>query len=218
MANYQVTTAAGKVYSFSTDLKAQEAFKIVETLPRTSFLDWVLSPEPSEKQILWALKVAQDTLNAQTPEAVGPFLGLVAKVNQMQASAKRKVVLRFNGLTLKAVTTGFNAGAVYVFLNAGYIGKITKEGILKANTSQAEVESILKNIAQDPEKAAREYGRASGICSCCGRELSDPVSIYGGIGPVCLERLSGDGARAELEADFREFQAESLLDSVLASV
>jgi len=52
MANYQVTTAAGKVYSFSTDLKAQEAFKIVETLPRTSFLDWVLSPEPSEKQIL----------------------------------------------------------------------------------------------------------------------------------------------------------------------
>lgn len=219
MANYQVTTAAGKVYSFDTDLTASEAFKIVEGLPRTSFLEWVLNgSEPSEKQVLWALKVAQEVVDAKAPEAVGPFLGLVAQINRMQEGAKRNVTLRFAGLTLKAVTKGFNTGSVYVFLSESYVGKITKDGILKVDHSRETIEPALQAIAENPEKAARDYGRESGICSCCGRDLSDPVSIFGGIGPVCLERLSGKGARAELEADFREFQAESLLDSILASV
>jgi hypothetical protein len=220
MANYQVTTAAGKVYDFATDLTAAEATRIVEGLPRTSFLDWVLSGD-SEKQTLWTLKVAQDTLNAQTPEAVGPFLSLVAQINRMQEGAKRTVNLRFDGgITLKAVTKGFNTGCIYVYVTGSYVGKITKDGVFKASSleSSDSIVETLGKIAKNPEKASREYGRGSGICGCCGRELSDPVSIFGGIGPVCLERLSGSGARAELEADFREFQAESLLDAVLASV
>jgi hypothetical protein len=32
------------------------------------------------------------------------------------------------------------------------------------------------------------YGRATGNCSCCGRELTDPASIAAGIGPVCAEK------------------------------
>jgi hypothetical protein len=33
------------------------------------------------------------------------------------------------------------------------------------------------------------YGRATGSCSCCGRELTDPVSIEAGIGPICAGRF-----------------------------
>jgi hypothetical protein len=213
MADYQIVTNAGKLIEFSTNLDVDTAYKIAAELPRTSFLDWVLSGN-TEKQALWTLKVAQDALDAETPQSVGQFLELVTKINAMQAKAKARVILRFAGVTLKAVTTGGNIGSVYVFTPQGYAGKITKEGVLKANGNLA---PLLEAVAQNPEKAARDYGRETGACSCCGRELSDPVSVFGGIGPICLGRLAGEGARAELEADFKEHQAEKLLDAVLAS-
>ena len=58
----------------------------------------------------------------------------------------------------------------------------------------------------DPEGTARAFGREFGICSCCGRGLEDPVSVFGGIGPVCLERLAGKAARKHLEAAFKASQ------------
>lgn len=37
---------------------------------------------------------------------------------------------------------------------------------------------------------AARMGDESGICALCGRELTDPVSIERGIGPVCAGKLS----------------------------
>lgn len=36
---------------------------------------------------------------------------------------------------------------------------------------------------------AAAYGRRTGVCCACGRELTDPVSIEAGIGPICSTRL-----------------------------
>jgi hypothetical protein len=36
---------------------------------------------------------------------------------------------------------------------------------------------------------AREYGRATGVCCVCARELSNPKSIKAGIGPICGGRI-----------------------------
>ena len=36
---------------------------------------------------------------------------------------------------------------------------------------------------------AAAYGRRSGRCCCCGRELTDPASIAAGIGPVCAAKF-----------------------------
>lgn len=36
---------------------------------------------------------------------------------------------------------------------------------------------------------AAAYGRRTGVCCNCGRELTDPASIEAGIGPVCAGRL-----------------------------
>lgn len=36
---------------------------------------------------------------------------------------------------------------------------------------------------------AKEYGRRTGVCCQCGRELSKPESIEAGIGPVCAGRF-----------------------------
>lgn len=37
--------------------------------------------------------------------------------------------------------------------------------------------------------AAKAYGRATGTCCCCGRELTDPASIEDGIGPICATKF-----------------------------
>lgn len=41
----------------------------------------------------------------------------------------------------------------------------------------------------DVMAAAVTYGRRTGRCGVCGRELTDPDSIAAGIGPVCASRL-----------------------------
>lgn len=54
-----------------------------------------------------------------------------------------------------------------------------------------EARKALAAIEADPLAAARENGVNTGRCSCCGRPLTDPVSIGYGIGPICRERGFG---------------------------
>lgn len=225
--NYTIVTNAGKTIEFETDLTVSEAYGIVARLPRTSFLSWVMKGDCKgwPKHDTWALKVAQDTLDARkpvvaepaidVPETVGSLLGLVTTVNRMQEGAKKAITLRFEGVTVKAVTQGFNTGSLYVYAPGGaYVGKVSPEGAYYGNST---FQGSLEKAAENPKQAAVAYGRQTGNCSCCGRTLTDPVSIFGGIGPICLGNLAGPDARAELEADFREHRAESLLDRVLAT-
>lgn len=219
--NFEITTNAGKVIRFTTELTIPQAYEIVAELPQTGFMEWILKGKGERKNNLWALKVAQDELDARNPvkvekapEAVGQFLNLVATVNRMQEGAKRQVILRFEGATVKAVTKGPNVGCVYVFTPGGmYVGKITPAGVYYGDENLKEA---LTKATENPQEAAVAYGRQTGNCSCCGRLLTDPVSIFGGIGPICLGKLAGPDARAELEADFKEFQASEMLDAVLA--
>lgn len=48
--------------------------------------------------------------------------------------------------------------------------------------------SILSRIAEDPQKAMLEYGRAIGRCGHCGRTLTNEESRAIGIGPICRSR------------------------------
>ena len=98
-------------------------------------------------------------------------------------------------------------------LTGSTLVRLPPEGIYKGDAS---IKNALLQAAADPLQAAVAYGRQTGSCSCCGRELTDPVSIFGGIGPICLAKLAGNDARADLEADYREYQAAALIDVVLA--
>lgn len=52
------------------------------------------------------------------------------------------------------------------------------------------VRALLDELNSAPLQAAMKYGRLSGRCCSCGRELTDPESIATGIGPVCAERFA----------------------------
>ena len=41
------------------------------------------------------------------------------------------------------------------------------------------------------ESEAQEFGKRTGTCVCCGRELTNEESILLGIGPVCREKMFG---------------------------
>lgn len=47
------------------------------------------------------------------------------------------------------------------------------------------VVSALRQLGQDPEKAAREYGRKTGHCCFCCLKLDDERSLLMGYGPTC---------------------------------
>lgn len=86
----------------------------------------------------------------------------------------------------RAPDTGRNPGNVYVTRSGLYVGKIDPTGAFtKSRDCEANDVESLTAIAVDPLAAARESGKLTGRCSCCGRELSDPVSIQNGIGPIC---------------------------------
>jgi hypothetical protein len=104
-------------------------------------------------------------------------------------SGLKKLKLRLGAFEFKPAKEGSrNAGAIYVTEAGQYLGKVvggkfhgTRECL------DAQKEAIIE-VCADPAKAAAAYGKETGCCACCGRELTDPESIARSIGPVCAER------------------------------
>lgn len=91
-----------------------------------------------------------------------------------------------------------NPGALYVFVDRVFVGMVKSSDPMTFIPSrhfraldavqQENVVDQLCQIAENPVEAARLHGRQTGNCSCCGRLLTDPVSVANGIGPICAGR------------------------------
>lgn len=53
----------------------------------------------------------------------------------------------------------------------------------------ATVRAMIAEFEADPLAAAIKYGKLSGRCCSCGRDLTDPASIEAGIGPICAAKF-----------------------------
>ena len=86
-----------------------------------------------------------------------------------------------------------NPGALYVKRNGEYQGKITTDGVFHPTFKavQATFDELLA-IDEDPVGTARRHGRETGQCAICSRQLTDPVSVERGIGPICITRWGGE--------------------------
>lgn len=113
-----------------------------------------------------------------------------SKIEAMFATAKlhglNKLAFVADGLKIKpAKETSRNAGALYVTKGNDYQGKVLGGRFYPVNGVDPGILSKLAEIAANPSQAARDYGKKTGTCCCCGRELTDPVSVANGIGPIC---------------------------------
>ncbi len=79
-----------------------------------------------------------------------------------------------------------NAGAIYVKTHDDvYLGKIVDGRFTRSRDCDAATEEAILTAAADPLAAAVAYGLQTGVCACCGRELTNAESVALGIGPVC---------------------------------
>jgi hypothetical protein len=107
-----------------------------------------------------------------------------------RANGLKKIKVRFVGLSFSpAKAESANAGALYVKEGSEYLGKIMGGRFMASRDCGAERAAKVVEIARDPKAAAIAHGKLTGSCSCCGRELTDPVSVEAGIGPICATKF-----------------------------
>ncbi|TDW21041.1 hypothetical protein EV128_12210 [Rhizobium azibense] len=113
-----------------------------------------------------------------------------AMFDKAKANGLKKLAYRADGLILSpAKATSANFGAIYVKRNNGdYLGKVVGTEFKATWDAKPEDKETLNRIAENPAEVAKAYGIRTGICSCCGRELTDPESIAAGIGPICATK------------------------------
>jgi len=141
-----------------------------------------------------AKKAEKNAENAAKSGSVG-----VEAIDALFATATgnglMKPIFRTERLTIKrAPAGGRNAGALYVMdrdLGGEYVGKIVNGKFEARREAKPDTLKLLCEIAADPMEAAIKYGRSTGTCCICARELTDAASVAAGIGPVCANKFFG---------------------------
>ena len=99
---------------------------------------------------------------------------------------------------------GVNTGYVYVKTQGEteygygwvYLGKIhptTGEvSIWNFDEKKLFLSRMETVLADGLDAALRDYGLSTGTCGCCGRQLTEDLSVKSGVGPVCATRYGID--------------------------
>lgn len=128
----------------------------------------------------------------------------VSKLSKAFDNAKAKG-LRFvkmrllgNGIALRFEPAGprakaENVGAIYALDDkySTYLGKIIGGRFMRSHACSDEQNAAVIAACGSPLDAAVAFGKKFGICSCCGRELSNELSVELGIGPICRGKFFG---------------------------
>lgn len=143
--------------------------------------------------------MAQDAERAAARAAGTVELGGAAKIKEALeravANGLKKPKLRCGPIRFDWPRQGTrNPGCIYVVQEDGdaYLGKILPDGRFEpATRCTTEQRQAVLDVAADPLSAAIAHGKECGACACCGRPLTDPVSVERGIGPICASKWFG---------------------------
>jgi hypothetical protein len=86
-----------------------------------------------------------------------------------------------------------NQGAIYVKdeRDDTYLGKIKDGKYIRSRACDDEQYAAVIEACKTPEESAIAFGKKFGSCSCCGRLLSNALSVELGIGPICRGKFFG---------------------------
>jgi hypothetical protein len=149
------------------------------------------------RQLDAAIKCMHDSQERVTKELATAAEIDVGKILAAFSTAQSKGVARprmrlGTVMFTTAPASGANAGALYVKTTDDartYLGKVTNGKFVRSRDCTAEQEAEIVAMASDPMNAAIAYGRRTGECAICGRELTNHASIDVGIGPICAEKF-----------------------------
>lgn len=115
---------------------------------------------------------------------------LMAFFDKALASALKAPKLRFELFTASLPkANSANRASVYLKDGSTYLGKIVKGRFFASREATPEQCKAIVETMADPLAQAKAYGRRTGRCCVCNRELSDPVSVAASIGPICASYL-----------------------------
>ena len=195
-------TARGESVTFTSTLSDEKVLQTLRGLRSTFAADLAAKfNRLSEKQYAWAHKLAVDSVDRekesqqQDDSQEAQFAGLFAPFMAARAKGARRLTMRFSDAILKLNKSG---DAIWVLsatekvegdygLQPKYLGKVTPSRM--DSRIPDGVKETLVAAAADPLSAAIRYGKETGFCSCCGRELTNKESIRLGIGPICREKF-----------------------------
>ena len=194
-------TARGEAVSFTSRLSDDAAQDLLQWCPgRFAASLWNQSHDRglSPAQLAWAHKLATDLLQAESEAADDSSEPQFSRLFSVFQSAKsrglKRLTMRFSGVIVKPSK---DLGSLWVLsatekvegdygLQPKYLGKVTPNRL--DFRIPDDIKEVLLEAASDPLTAAIRYGRETGSCSCCGRDLTNPQSIELGIGPICREK------------------------------
>jgi len=195
-------TARGESVTFTSTLSDEKVLQTLRGLRSTFAADLAAKfNRLSDKQYAWAHKLAVDSINrqtesqAQTNNEGAQFARLFEVFKAAKARGLKRLTLRLSGVNVKPnrdltmlwVTSQTEKEEGNYGLQPKYLGKITPNSL--DSRLADDVKAVLFEAANDPLTAAIRYGKETGSCSCCGRDLTNAESIRLGIGPICREKF-----------------------------
>jgi hypothetical protein len=70
-----------------------------------------------------------------------------------------------------------------------WFGRVEGSQFHAARAATPEVTGLLTRLSADPTSVIADYGRLTGACALCGRDLTDQASVDRGAGPVCAKKF-----------------------------
>lgn len=194
-------TARGELVTFESRLSDDAAQDLLQYCSgRFAASLWQQSYDRglSPAQLAWAHKLSTDLLQAESAEdsnSEPQFNRLFSVFQAAKARGLKRLTLRLSGVNVKPnrdlttlwVTSQTETEEGNYGPQPKYLGKITPNRL--DSRLADDVKAVLLEAASDPLTAAIRYGKETGSCSCCGRDLTNAQSIELGIGPICREKF-----------------------------
>ncbi|WP_239482855.1 DUF6011 domain-containing protein [Paraburkholderia sp. C35] len=145
----------------------------------------------TDPMIAAVARIVSQNASAATVDAAGVERIVTAFTNAQESGLKYPKMFLAD-FTFALAMSGRSAGSIWVtegFKRGGrYLGKVADGKFIASDACTAAERTKVLDVCADPKQAAEAFGKETGRCACCGRELTDPESIANSIGPICAGR------------------------------
>lgn len=173
-------------------------------------IDWFQRKGLTDRQAYWVPELINRAKNPNAAKPTTDVGSVKGVVDLLERAAKHlkfpAVVVRANGRDIRLNIAGKKSkapGSINVTSATGgygsreWYGRVSRDGQFEPSRkhdagTQTAVAAALKAMANDPAKAAAEYGHLTGCCCFCGTTLGegeDKRSVQIGYGPVCAKNF-----------------------------
>lgn len=201
MKTLEINTRRG-ILSFNTNLSWEDAAStLINICERNEFVNSLADRINSNKymsdaQVAWVYYLAEKaSAPKRAPEAKQESVKadeILAALAQAYVNKIKKPVIRLNnGIKVKFMAHGKNAGGAWVTRHEDLVGKIDSNGDFFSYNNDDDLVQTIADFNNNFEDKIRVAGITSGQCMCCGLPLTNQLSMRLGIGPICREKYFG---------------------------